>query len=285
LTKVLVLVEGQTEETFVRDVLAKHLQAFGVYMIAVLVSTKRVKSGRKFKGGISQYGKVRHELSLLLRDRSAVAVTTMIDYYGLPRDFPGFSTLPVDSSCYQRVNHLERALAVDLGDPRLLPYLSLHEFEALLFASPGDIQSAFQGSRVEESLRPSCAPPDLRRRSTMGPPLTLRRVSGGSCRPTRSPSMARRSLLGSGLEPSARGAPTSRLGFADWRACDARRQASSGSPFPKAIPSARLLPTRPLDHRNADGKRARGRPTGREGEQEQPAAERNPFHVETPQGF
>jgi len=90
LTRVLALVEGQTEETFVRDVLAEHLRASGVYLTPVLVCTKRVKSGIKFKGGVSQYEKVRQELSLLLRDRSAVAVTTMLDYYGLPRNFPGF---------------------------------------------------------------------------------------------------------------------------------------------------------------------------------------------------
>jgi hypothetical protein len=196
LTKVLVLVEGQTEETFVRDVLAKHLQAFGVYMIAVLVSTKRVKSGRKFKGGISQYGKVRHELSLLLRDRSAVAVTTMIDYYGLPRDFPGFQTLPMGSSCYQRVNHLERALAADLGDSRLLPYLSLHEFEALLFTSPPEIQSAFPDFRVagplDAALRSAGSPEEINDGPDTHPSARLEKLLPTYQKPLHGPILAGR---------------------------------------------------------------------------------------------
>lgn len=150
LTRVLALVEGQTEETFVRDVLAEHLLQFEIYLKPVLVSTKRVKSGFKFKGGVSQYGKVRQDLLHLLADRDA-AVTTMLDYYGLPRDFPGFSTRPA-GTCYQRVEHLERALAADLNDRRLVPYLSLHEFEALLFASPTEVQSAFPRSQVAELL-------------------------------------------------------------------------------------------------------------------------------------
>lgn len=50
-----VLVEGQTEETFIRDVLGPHLVGLGIYLTPVLVATKRVKSGLKFKGGLSHY--------------------------------------------------------------------------------------------------------------------------------------------------------------------------------------------------------------------------------------
>jgi hypothetical protein len=152
LSRVLVLVEGQTEETFIRDVLTVHLAPFEIHPTPVLVSTKRSKSGLKFKGGIRHYQKVRRDLSNLLHDRGAVAVTTMIDYYGVPEDFPGLSTQPSGGSCYQRVDYLERALAADLGDSRLLPYLSLHEFEALLFTSPPEIQSAFPNFPVEAPL-------------------------------------------------------------------------------------------------------------------------------------
>jgi hypothetical protein len=42
----------------------------------------------------------------LLNDTGAVAVTTMLDYYGLPRDFPGRSAIPA-GDCYARVAHLE----------------------------------------------------------------------------------------------------------------------------------------------------------------------------------
>jgi hypothetical protein len=43
--KVLILVEGQTEETFVREILAPHLSSSGIYPIAKLATTKRVKKG------------------------------------------------------------------------------------------------------------------------------------------------------------------------------------------------------------------------------------------------
>ena len=136
--RVHVLVEGQTEETFTQRVLGSHFAALGVHLTPIIVATKRLKTGLKFKGGIGSYQQVRKDLTRLLGDRSATAVTTMIDYYGLPLDFPGFSNLP--KSLWERVRHLEAAIQVDLDDPRLLPYLSVHEFEALLLADPEQIE-------------------------------------------------------------------------------------------------------------------------------------------------
>lgn len=139
MTRAYALVEGQTEETFIKRVLGPHLAGLDIHLKPILASTKRAKDGRKFKGGVTRYEPVRKDLRRLLEDRGAAAVTTMLDYYGIPEDFPGVSSLPRSGSCYDRVAHLEEALKRDLGDPRLRPYLSLHEFEALLLVSPVDL--------------------------------------------------------------------------------------------------------------------------------------------------
>lgn len=149
--RVYVLVEGQTEETFVRDVLAPHLLAFEVALNPVVAATRRVKSGRKFRGGVTSYRKLRRDLVRLLGDTGASGVTTMIDYYGLPRDFPGFTDLPPGDS-YRRVSHLQSALGADVGDPRFFPYLSLHELEALLLVSPQEIEARLSDRGVAEKL-------------------------------------------------------------------------------------------------------------------------------------
>jgi hypothetical protein len=88
---------------------------------------------------VTRYEPVRRDLLRLLNDRGAAAVTTMIDYYGLPEDFPGLASMPPGASCRQRVAFLEEALRSDLDNPRFRPYLSLHEFEALLLTSPLEI--------------------------------------------------------------------------------------------------------------------------------------------------
>jgi hypothetical protein len=145
--RVLILVEGQTEEAFVKEVLRPSLEGRAIYLIPTLAVTKFTKSGGRFKGGVTSYEKVKSDLRRLLSDTRAAMVTTMLDYYGLPDDFPGMSTRrPGD--CYQRVMHVEEEFKKDIGHPRFEPYLALHEFEALLFADPAKSAFIFGTSQV-----------------------------------------------------------------------------------------------------------------------------------------
>ena len=140
--KVLILVEGQAEETFAREALGPYLSGRGVYPQAKLATTKRVKSGSDFKGGIVSYGKVKNDIIRLLGDTNAEVVTTMIDFYGLPDSFPGRRTMPA-GSCYAQVAYLEEEFRKDINHHKFLPYLMLHEFEAMLFVAPEEIAQAF----------------------------------------------------------------------------------------------------------------------------------------------
>ncbi|MFP2925408.1 DUF4276 family protein [Pyxidicoccus sp. 3LG] len=130
--RILILVEGQTEETFVRDVLVPYFLTRELALSPKLVVTRRVAAGGHDKGGFTRYKHVKDDLVRLLADTGAERVTTMLDYYGLPEDFPGLANRPA-GDCYKRVEHVERAFAEDIGHRRFLPYLALHEFEALLF--------------------------------------------------------------------------------------------------------------------------------------------------------
>lgn len=144
MSKVLIYVEGQTEERFVKDVLTPHLELRGVYVIPKIVTTRIVKSGPDFKGGLVRgcFDRVRRELGLLLKDPSAVAVTTMFDYYGLPDDFPGRAD-PQGKDCFERVRYVEARFKEDIRHEKFIPYCQLHEFEALLFTDPQRIAGAF----------------------------------------------------------------------------------------------------------------------------------------------
>lgn len=147
-----ILVEGQTEETFVRDVLTPFLQAKGVFLIPTLLATKRAKSGSSFKGGVSSYGKIRRDAHRLFLDRNAIRVTTMLDYYGLPEDFPGYTHRPV-GTCFQRVEFLEQRFREDIDQWRFIPYLALHEFEAMMFAEPKQIAQVFPSFDITRELQ------------------------------------------------------------------------------------------------------------------------------------
>jgi hypothetical protein len=146
-----IYVEGQTEETFVRDVLAPDLASrLNMALTPVLAKTKHTQAGTTFKGGISSYSQVKKQIRQLLRDSNVVLVTTMIDYYGLPNDFPGQDTLPAGTP-YDRVRHLEDAFKNDIGDPRFLPFLVLHEFEALVLAGLDHLPSVLPGCAQQVS--------------------------------------------------------------------------------------------------------------------------------------
>lgn len=131
--KVYVLVEGQTEEQFLGDVLSPYLEQKDIFIRPILINTKVVKSGPNFRGGINSYQQIKKDLHKLLTDSTTNCVTTMIDYYGLPADFPEFHK---DGSSIEKVANAETAFSKDIGHSKFLPYLQLHEFEALLFAAP-----------------------------------------------------------------------------------------------------------------------------------------------------
>jgi hypothetical protein len=151
--RALMLVEGQTEEAFVNGVLAPHLERYDLYVACTLICTKRVHGQRRFRGGTgATYRHIRRDLRNLLRDTSVVAVTTLIDFYHLPPDFPGAESLP-DGPAMIRAEHLERSFRDDLGDPRFIPNLIVHEFEALLFSDPTEIQRAFPGEPRAKELQ------------------------------------------------------------------------------------------------------------------------------------
>ena len=143
--KILILVEGQTEESFVRDILLPHLETKGIYCIPKLATTKRVKSGPNYKGGVVSYGKLKIDIKNLLYDSSATVVTTMIDYYGFSSIVP-FRESIKGSSCFERVKSLEKLFREDINHNRFLPYLQLHEFEALVFVSLEVAVLTFQDS-------------------------------------------------------------------------------------------------------------------------------------------
>jgi Domain of unknown function (DUF4276) len=127
------LVEGQTEETFVRELLAPHYAHLDLFISPIIV---RTSPGHK--GGVTGYGKTKSQLKRLCRQDSGASVSTIFDLYGLPRDFPGRSdaAFPAQGSGRQKASFLEAELARDIDEPNFFPHLVVHEFEALLFVEP-----------------------------------------------------------------------------------------------------------------------------------------------------
>lgn len=137
------LVEGQTEQRFVTDVLQPSLGQ-GCHCTPVIIETRREVSGRVYKGGYVPYPQWRKQILKLLNNPTADAVTTIADYYRIANDFPGKQVAQALQHPLRQVQAIEQAWAQDINDSRFIPYLSLHELEALVFSDVPTLQKRLQ---------------------------------------------------------------------------------------------------------------------------------------------
>jgi len=149
-TRVYVVVEGATEESFLNTVVAPALWTWGVNVIPIIVGAPG------HKGGKPKYSRVKKDVVKLLKEDQYAYCSTMLDLYGLGTDFPG---MPVD----ENLRSLEKAVTIEEAvkhaivaehpdlrpDLRFLPYIQLYEYEGLLFSDP----TAFATGIGQESLR------------------------------------------------------------------------------------------------------------------------------------
>jgi hypothetical protein len=172
--RVLILVEGQTEERFVKDVLGPAFFAHELFFHPTILVTKRVKDGPNFKGGVTNFAKFENDARRLLDSAAGALVTTLLDYYRLPVDFPGMDSRQTKGTPAKRVQHVEKAVAAHFGSPaNFLPFLALHEFEAWLFASPAELPRVMTESHKQAkfaAIRAGAATPeDINERPEFAP--------------------------------------------------------------------------------------------------------------------
>ena len=149
MTRLHITAEGQTEERFVKDCLAGHLAQFQVYADVRLVKTGENKAANIIcRGGFRRknaYKTVKEDITRWIREDKdpGCYFTTMFDYYALPEDFPGFSEAQKLSDKYKQIEMIENALKDDIPSRRFIPYIQLHEFEALIFADPRALECVY----------------------------------------------------------------------------------------------------------------------------------------------
>ncbi|MEO5349402.1 MAG: DUF4276 family protein [Magnetococcus sp. YQC-3] len=142
MTRLRILVEGQAEEMFVKRTLHPFLRECGVEVEPIILLTKENPSGANFLGGVSNWKGILTNL-LLLTGGSNGWVTTLIDYYGLPADCPGYRETEAIADPEQRVVAVQTAVQQAIDRPRLIPFFALHEFEAWLFSDPQVVADHF----------------------------------------------------------------------------------------------------------------------------------------------
>jgi hypothetical protein len=139
--RLLIHVEGQTEEDFVNEALRDHLVAKGFDAVSArIVGNARLRGHR---GGIRSWPSVKRDIVNHLKEDQACIATTMVDYYGLPQEgdraWPGRAKA-TDLGTAEKAQSVEDALLKDLvaetgfNPARFVPFVVMHEFEGLLFS-------------------------------------------------------------------------------------------------------------------------------------------------------
>jgi hypothetical protein len=80
-------VEGQTEESFIKEVLAPTLWSREIYLLPTLLGVPGHKGGR------ANYARLKKDLLIQLKQDRSVYCSTMLDFYGLGKDFPGMPVI------------------------------------------------------------------------------------------------------------------------------------------------------------------------------------------------
>lgn len=140
MARLLVHVEGQTEEGFINELLKRHLEGLGYKRVDA-----KILGNPRHKGGIRPWPVARDDIVRHLKSDRGCFATTLVDYYGMPQSgskaWPGrmeAASLPAR----QKAPHIEEALLKDVAAAvgagfdrrRFIPFVMLHEFEALLFS-------------------------------------------------------------------------------------------------------------------------------------------------------
>lgn len=142
--RVHIFCEGQTEETFVREVLQNHLNRQNVSLNPILIRTSTIS-----KGGVVNYAKLRWQVEKKCKEDATSIVTSMIDLYGLPNDFPNKASINKEMDVFQKVLMAEEAFKHDINQDNFIPNLMLHEYEALLFSDVSKFSNWFDNRSVD----------------------------------------------------------------------------------------------------------------------------------------
>lgn len=112
-------VEGTTEERFIKQVLAPYLAAKLIFVVPISM------------GGDVKLDRVKNELKCMAA--SFDYVTTFYDFYG----FKGKLTKDTQATLEGRIKQYVHESIQD----KLIPYVQMYEFEAILFSCPETMQS------------------------------------------------------------------------------------------------------------------------------------------------
>ena len=135
-----IVVEGQTEQEFVNEILRPYLNSYEIYDVTPVP----VHTSRTGRGGLVNYEHLKNTIKPLLETKGEnIVVTTFIDYFRIPSNMPHYDACMRFGHSNDKVKKLEQSIDENINDRRFFSYIQLHEFEALLFSNNNGFKEYF----------------------------------------------------------------------------------------------------------------------------------------------
>lgn len=146
-----IICEGQTEETFVKELLNPYFTQLGIILIPTLIGKR---------GGTIKFQRLFKDIKIRLLGEKEAYCTTFFDFYGLPSDFPGKVDAIKKKTIADKSNNICTALSKTITEKigeesvrRFIPYVQMYEFEGLLFSDPQKFAQALDKPLFEDAIK------------------------------------------------------------------------------------------------------------------------------------
>ena len=161
--RVNVVAEGKTEMKFAKELLNQFFDGKPIIDARCVLSSRNNRTNYEYRGGMTTYERAKKDIVNWLKEDPSAYVTTMFDFYGLPHDFPGYEDAMHCPTHLKSVEHLELKMQEDIGaelaksadsvPDRFIPYIQLHEFEALLYTDLSLLEADYLNTKDIDAIR------------------------------------------------------------------------------------------------------------------------------------
>ncbi len=177
--RIIIIGEGQTEQSFCNDVLQPHFNAKDT-----LIQNPTIK---KTGGGIVHWDALKTQIERHLKQDQRAYITTLIDYYGIHdhHAYPLWQKAEQLHDPCKRMNMVESGMHNDIAPDlrrRFIPYIQLHEFEGLLFSEMEVYDNSFERNEfgdydyLLETIRDNPNPELINKGPETSPSKRLQRI-------------------------------------------------------------------------------------------------------------
>jgi len=146
--RLIIIVEGQTEEEFVNVSLRNYFKGKGIYSISAI----KIQTSKGHKGGFVKYTHLKKDIQKVIREPNLI-VSTFLDFFRIPTSVPNYNEMNQYANIDDKIDILLKGISDDINNNRFIPYIQKFEFEALLFSSNDGFEEMYDKPKIAQATK------------------------------------------------------------------------------------------------------------------------------------